>query len=157
MGTPFAVYTDDLEIQAVNLLVTTFRGRCNQAKVVEEREGGKRQLIVSFPRADEYAEDWLATLDQRVKMIRTAVHDILPEDIERDEAHKAPQWKVQDRHGWGWSVYDPDGKPGVIEAVSSRSAAEAYAKARTAGKSHEEAWQAMRDAGGQTRSEYRGN
>lgn len=66
------------------------------------------------------------------------------------------KWERQDRYGWGWSVYGPDGMPGVITPVSTAAGADAYAAARNAGKDHAEAWAACKATGAKTRDEYDG-
>jgi hypothetical protein len=67
------------------------------------------------------------------------------------------QFTVQYRIGWGWSVRDPHGNPGVICPVHSQEAAQTYCDARNAGVDHDEAWKRMRQAGGLIRSEYKGD
>ncbi len=64
------------------------------------------------------------------------------------------EWTVQDRHGWGWSAYTPEGMPGAITPISSRSSAQVYCDARNAGRDHQTAWNEAKASGGLTREEY---
>ena len=67
---------------------------------------------------------------------------------------KTGKWTVQDRYGWGWSAYDPDGNPNAIEPLSTAHSVQVYCDARNEGKTHEEAWKLAKEAGGQTKAEW---
>ena len=66
--------------------------------------------------------------------IDTHTEDIAPRNFAKNA------WTVQQRYGWGWSVYSPDGTPGAIAPVSTAKAAEVYCEQRNAGADHATAW-----------------